>query len=317
MRVLLYEWCCSGGLSGRRSDDDSESLAREGRMMLEALAADAARDPSLEVTVLLDAAQEIRLPAAVRVREVPAGGEGDALVAAAAAHEWTLIVAPETDGLLASRVAAARAAGARVLAPPADFIAIASDKQATVNALAAGGVPVPAGRSLAPGDPVPIGFHMPAFRKARASTGCDGAWIIRDRHVAPATIATRLEAFVGGVPVGVSCLCGPEALAVLPPMRQRFIGGDAPRYEGSDFLDAPRLAGRAEGLARRAVTALQRAAGAAAAGWVGVDMMLGPREDGRDDRVLEVNPRLTTSFVWLAPRQVASLVRSMIDHAPP
>jgi predicted ATP-grasp superfamily ATP-dependent carboligase len=292
------------------------NIVAEGRAMLEALAADAAKDAALDVTVLADPERPVALPRGVLEREVPAGREVESLVAAARAHDWTVIVAPETDGILASRVAAARAAGARVLAPSAAFIDIAADKQATVNALAVAGVPVPAGRTLAPGEPVPVGFRMPAVRKDRASVGCDGVQIVRDSNVAPAAKSARLEAFVAGTPVGVSCVCGPEEVIVLPPMRQRFTTGDAPRYTGSDLLADPGLARRAEGLARRAVAAVDRAAGGhGASGWVGVDMILGVRDDGRADRVLEVNPRLTTSFVALAARSGTSIVRTMLALA--
>jgi tyramine---L-glutamate ligase len=316
MRMLLYEWCCSGGLAGREPSECIEGVMREGRAMLEALAADAAQDEALDVTVLVDPERPVTLPRGVLGREVPAGTEMEALVAAAREHDWTVIVAPETDGILASRVAAARTAGARVLAPSAAFINIASDKQATVTALATAGVPVPAGRSLAPGQPVPVGFHLPAVRKDRASVGCDGVQIVRDVRVAPAARAARLEAFVAGAPVGVSCLCGPGRIIVLPPMRQRFTGGDAPRYVGSELLDDLKLARRADDLARRSVAAVNRAAGdGGAAGWVGVDMILGLRDDGRADRVLEINPRVTTSFVALAARSGTSLVQTMLARA--
>lgn len=321
MRVLLYEWCCSGGLAGHAEGDGFECIAREGRMMLEALAADAAKDRSLDITVLVNTTRPVDVPPGTHVCEVPAGSEIERLVAAAAAADWTLIVAPETDGVLASRVAAARAAGGMVLAPNAAFIGIASDKQATVDALAAAGVPVPAGRSLAPGEPLPTSFHLPAIRKARASVGCDGMQIIPDGEVAPASMATRLEAFIPGMPVGVSCLCGPDGVELLPPMRQRFTAGARPRYVGSDPLDDEPLAARALTLARRAVEAVMRRAAPAAGhappalGWVGVDMILGLRDDGRSDRVLEVNPRVTTSFVGLASLFSNSLVRAMIDAA--
>jgi predicted ATP-grasp superfamily ATP-dependent carboligase len=64
------------------------------------------------------------------------------------------------------------------------------------------------------------------------------------------------------------------------------------------------------------VAGIERAAGGeAAAGWIGVDLMLGERADGRDDRVLEVNPRITTSFVGHAAGLSGSLVRAMLDAA--
>lgn len=285
-------------------------------MMLEALAADASKDPSLEVTVLVDAARPIDLPKGTHAVPVPAGREVEMLLAAAHGAAWTLIVAPESEGILAERARAVRSAGGRVLGCDEAFIAIAADKQATVQALAASGVPVPAGRGMAAGEAVPAGFRLPAVRKARDGAGGDGLTIIEDAAIAPSSRPSRLEAFVSGVPVGVSCLCGPSGIEPLPPMRQRFSQAACPRYLGSEILDDASLAARAAGLAHRAVAAVMTAAGGiAAAGWVGVDMMLGDREDGREDRVLEVNPRLTTSFVWLAPRSPSSLVRSMIDRA--
>jgi tyramine---L-glutamate ligase len=295
-----------------------EELFAEGRMMLEALAADAAQDAGLDVTVLVDAERNVELPAGTHVEKVAPGEELDALVAAARQTDWSLLVAPETDGILADRVARVRKAGGRLLAPSAGFVAIAADKQATIDALAAAGVPVPAGRLLPAGERVPTGFHLPAARKAKASAGCDGLQIIHNRHAAAATVATRLEAFVPGTPVGVSCLCGGGDLEILPPLRQRFTDGDRPRYLGSEPLAGDSCAARAAHLARRSVIALEHAAaGDPALGWVGVDMILGDRHDGRDDRVLEVNPRLTTSFVVQSRGAPASLVRSMIDRAAP
>ena len=43
--------------------------------------------------------------------------------------------------------------------------------------------------------------------------------------------------------------------------------------------------------------------------------VLGPHADGRGDRVLEVNPRVTTSFVGHATAAATSLVRQSIDVA--
>lgn len=286
--------------------------------MLEALAADAARDVGLDVTVLVDAEQRVDLPSTVHVATVRSGEELDALVAAATQADCSLLVAPETDGILADRVARVREAGGCPIAPGATFLTIAADKQATIDALAAAGVPVPAGRALDAGAPLPAAFHLPAVRKARAGAGCDGLEVIRTRPSPVAALATaaRLEALVPGTPVGVSCLCGGGDLEILPPLRQRFSDGDTPRALGHEPLAGEGLAARAERLARRAVAAIERAAvGELARGWVGIDMILGSRHDGRDDRVLEVNPRVTTSFAVHSRAASRSLVRSMIDRA--
>lgn len=318
MKILLYEWCCSGGLADAGAAGDFGAIVSEGRAMLEALAADAARDPTLEVTVLADPRLQLALPSPAHVRAVPPGGEIASLEAAARQADWTVIVAPETDGILRERVAAVRALGARALNASTAFIEIAADKQATAQALAAAGVPVPPGRSLAAHEGIPPGFRLPAVRKLRDGVGGDGFAVVTAADHAADPRPTRLEPFVEGIPVGVSCLGGSRGVAVLPPMRQRFSAGLPPRFLGGEPLEPAALAARATGLAARAIAAVARAAGegvGAARGWLGVDMILGGRDDGRADRVLEVNPRLTTSFVGFAAAAPRSLVRGWIDAA--
>ena len=307
MRVAVYEWCCSGGLAGSHP-----SIEAEGRLMLEAIARDAARRPSLEIVVLVAAGRRVELPPQARVVRVTPEEDIACLVHEARLADWTLVVAPETDWILRDRVRAVRAAGGRVLAPSDRTIEVSSDKQATIDRLAAHGIPVPAGRSIAVGETIPDGFSLPAVCKARFGCGGDGLRVVRSRHesIPPATVASRLELLVAGRPAGVSCLCGPRSTVVLPVMRQRFSGGDAPRYLGSEPLADPQAASRAAALAVRSASAID-----ADAGWLGVDMILGDHPDGRDDRVLEVNPRPTTSIVGLSGLFASSLVAAMIEAA--
>jgi predicted ATP-grasp superfamily ATP-dependent carboligase len=319
MRILVYEWCCSGGLAGseRVRDESIDGLHAEGLAMFRAVLGDARRDPRLEVTAVIDAARPVPIPAGVRSRLVPAGADLATLVAEAARAEMTIVVAPETAGLLACRVAAVREAGGNVLASDAAFIEVAADKQATVQALAAAGVPVPAGRFLPAGAAWPAEFARPAVRKPCDGAGGEALIVVRPdaRPPAPADRATRLEVLAAGLPVGVSCLCGPGGAVPLVPLRQRFAAGPGSPYVGGEPLADEDLARRAAALAVRAIAAVERATGGRARGWVGVDMILGRPADGRGDRVLEVNPRLTTSFVGHAAGAATSLVRQLIDVA--
>ena len=252
MRIVVYEWCCSGGLAGPDADVGgaaSAGLHAEGRGMFTALLRDALRERRFEVTALVDASRPLVLPAGARPCAVPVGGEVGALAAAAAAADLALVVAPETAGVLGRRVAAARTAGAVVAAPDAAFITLAADKQATITALAAAGLPVPAGRVLAAGAAWPEAFVRPAVRKPLDGAG--GAGFVTVPHGGPPPAAvperTRIEARVEGVPVGVSCLCGPGAIVPLPPLRQRFGGADAARYLGGEPLADRVASGRATG----------------------------------------------------------------------
>lgn len=323
MRVVIYEWCCSGGLAGPDAaavvgdDADAEPLAREGRAMFRALAADAVRDGGLQVAALVDATLPIELPAAVERIVVQPGDEVASLVATARLADAVIAVAPETAAVLASRVSAVRAAGGRPIAAGDRFISLAADKQATIDTLAAAGVPVPAGRSLAAGEAWPRPFMRPSVRKARASAGCDGFLVVRrtDPPPCPVPMPTRIEAWCAGTPVGVSCLVGPRGVVPVAALRQRFSPSSPVAYVGGDLLAGVAERSRAEALARRAIEALLRRDCQPTAGWIGVDMILGAQGDGLDDRVLEVNPRLTTSFVGLATHARSSLVRAMLDVA--
>jgi hypothetical protein len=327
MRVVLYEWCCSGGLWGPDALDvvggegvfeGSAGLVAEGRAMVMALLKDGIRSPDLQLELLLDAhlpAVGVDLPVGVKVTRVARGNDGGALVRAAAAADWTVIVAPETGGALAARVASARSAGARVAAPAAAFIDVAGNKQATALTLAGAGVPVPAGRILLSGEPLPEEFIRPAVVKALSSCGGDGVMLLpRGADLPPAPVPRRIEAAVAGTPVGVSCLCGPAGVFPLPPVRHHFSAGPTPRFLGGDIGLRPHLARRASSLAGRAVRGIADAT-QPPCGWVGIDMILGEREDGADDRVLEVNPRLTTSFVGLAKLGATSLLEAMLSVA--
>ena len=47
-------------------------------------------------------------------------------------------------------------------------------------------------------------------------------------------------------------------------------------------------------------------------GYVGIDLILGPSLDGKDDRVIEINPRLTTSYIGLRAATDDNLAEAML-----
>ena len=326
MRLLLYEWCCSGGLQGPDAaavagDAAPTGLTAEGRLMLEAIAADAARLPGCDVTLLIDsllpAPARPGLPAGGSCREVAPGEELAALLAAAEAADAVILVAPETAGVLTDRLACLETAGLadRVIGGPVGFARAAADKQTTCDKLAAAGVPVPAGQSLGADAELPAGFRLPAILKARDSAGCDGLLkIATAADYRSPTGPARLESLAAGTAASLACLCGPGGVVPLLPLEQLFTDGRQPAFRGLRPLAAA-LRPRAQQLAVRAIEALARATGGRPRGWVGVDMIMGPRADGRADRVIEINPRLTTSFVGLSRGQPGGLVGPLLEQA--
>ncbi len=232
--------------------------------------------------------------------------------------DWTLVVAPEFDDLLGSRCRLVESSGGRLLGPSSSFVALAADKQRTAEHLTAAGVRVPEGISFAAGDSVPdtfsFPFLFPAVIKPRFGAGSEGV-----RHVALASevrgvgqclAPTRVERFCAGLAASVAFLCGPNNRHSLPPCRQRLSDDGEFRYLGGATPLAPELSRRATALASLAVAALP-----SAAGYLGVDLVLGDNPDGRDDVVIEVNPRLTTSYVGLRALALENLAAAMLTVA--
>ena len=313
MRIFLYEFVTGGGWFSASHEAPPDSLLAEGHAMLSALAADFAAIENTTVDVL----QETRLPPisllGVNVHPVSrAAAELGALEEFAAAADWTVLIAPEFDGHLHSRTRAVERAGGRLLSPSSQVVSLASDKHLTAEYLSRRGLPVPRGLALDPGELLPQDFAYPAVLKPRDGAGSLGIeWIAAkpDNRVA-GQVPARLESYCPGTATSVACLCGPDRIVPLEPCLQR-LGGDGDfTYLGGSLPIGPNLAGRARRLAVRAVRTLP-----SPLGYIGVDLVLGADPAGSGDVVVEINPRLTTSYVGLRALSRGNLTAAMIAVA--
>lgn len=291
--------------------------------MVRAVAEDFARLPDVQVAVLRDRRLEgLSIPGHV-IRDVDnSPQQRDAFAELAATSDWTLVIAPEFSHHLLKRCWQVEAIGGRLLGSGPAMVELASDKHRTAEHLAAAGVPVPEGRLVKTGEPLPADFVYPAVLKPCLGAGSQGVRLVpapegsvavgerRDRAAgaeqsdAP---VVRLERFCPGQAASVALLCGPAGLFPLVPCTQRLSADGIFAYQGGALpLPAP-LAARAVALGLRAAAALPDPRG-----YLGVDLVLGPDPLGRDDRVIEVNPRLTTSYVGLRVASEANLAAAML-----
>jgi predicted ATP-grasp superfamily ATP-dependent carboligase len=304
MRIFVYEFVTGGGWSAVFDHPPPSSLATEGRAMRDALRADLEATGSIDVLTLDD-----RLP------------ERDAFEQAARRADATVIIAPEFDEILATRHRWAAAVGARVLGCGLKTIELAADKQRSAEHLARHGLNVPEGRFLAAGQPLPRDFAYPAVLKPVDGAGSLGIrWIGGpDDLVAtpPAGRGWRLERFCPGLAASVALLCGPHHVEALPACQQflagaaaaqasppQFLAGEAAApapfaYRGGQLPLPPPLDARARRLGREVARALFRGTPDGPLGWLGIDLVLGSDPGGADDVVIEINPRLTTSYLGL------------------
>lgn len=309
MRILIHEFVTGGGWHSVEREAPSGSLLAEGAAMLAALATDFAETVGCEVAVLRD----VRLSApslhGVTLHKVAsAAAEREQLKRLSSQADWTVLIAPEFDGHLLERVQLVEQAGGRLLSPNSSVVALAADKHATAQHLAAAGVPVPRGRALAAGQILPTDFSYPAVLKPRDGAGSLGVRLLPSAERGLAAVPSRLEAFCPGKAASVACLCGPRGIVPLMPCEQ-LLAADF-TYQGGSLPIDPPLAERARALAVYAVSTLSEPRG-----YVGVDLVLGADPTGGQDFVIEINPRLTTSYVGLRRLSCVNLAGQMIAVA--
>jgi len=116
-----------------------------------------------------------------------------------------------------------------------------------------------------------------------------------------------LTPLLEGQAASVLCLAGAGSILALEPCRQRLSEDGSFRYQGGSFpLSNEELSERARTLALAALASFQ-----APAGFIGVDLVLG--EHREEDRVIEINPRPTTSYCALRRRSPVNLAGLSLD----
>jgi predicted ATP-grasp superfamily ATP-dependent carboligase len=319
--ILIYEYTCSGGLLTDEHTYDAASLMGEGWAMLAALATDLAKVPGLQVQVLAD---HRGLPGPMPDCElipVHSPTEERALLSQLTTRaDWTIIIAPETDGALYDRAQWVEAACGRLLGAASPLVSLLGNKHRTAEHLRAHGVPCPSGTDWRPG-----GFNSrlssPLVVKPLDGAGSQSTYLLNDQHTLDTLLAHlsdhhgrqrswRIEAFRSGVAASVLALCGPAGVFLLPPCYQRINFGKTITYHGGAYPIRRGFIFRAECYVRRALESLPKPIG-----FIGIDMVLGEDPDGRDDSIIEINPRLTTSYVGLREASRTNLAKAMLDVA--
>jgi predicted ATP-grasp superfamily ATP-dependent carboligase len=308
MHVFLYEWATGGGLV-EESGALPASLLREGAAMLGALAADFARIPGCRVTALRDPrVLQLVMPGCELIDVLDRWSHGEEFERLAGIADATILIAPEFDAILLNAARTVTASGGKLASPSPALIQVAADKHRTCELLRAAGVPTPPGMLLAPEDSLPHDFTYPAVIKPVDGAGSQDTYLISSPRDTPPAYAwpRRLERYMPGMPASVAVLCSAAGPVPLLPCKQRITEDGRFQYRGGELPLAAGLSERATALAERAIAALPPTIG-----YVGVDMVLGHDPHGDEDVVIEVNPRLTTSYVGLRAAAKANLAEAM------
>ncbi len=217
-----------------------------------------------------------------------------------ATADHVLMIAPETDACLLSCLNWVNASNHKLISPDAAFVELTSSKNSTFEYLQANGFhSFPREICL-----ISNSQHddQPMVIKPISGAGSEGVELISNlSSCSPELLengAYRLEAFVAGTHVSVSVICRPEGNLLLPPTRQVFDREPFGKYVGAEFPVEPSIAARASRLAERVMQALPKTKG-----YLGIDIVIS--NDGpAGDCVIEINPRLTMSYLTL--RQICN-----------
>jgi predicted ATP-grasp superfamily ATP-dependent carboligase len=115
------------------------------------------------------------------------------------------------------------------------------------------------------------------------------------------------QQFVPGTPASVAFLVGPGQCLPLMPATQNLSEDGRFHYLGGQTLAVP-LRDRAVRLARSAIAGIS-----GLQGYVGVDLVLGAATDGSEDYAIEINPRLTTSYLGSRELCCNNLAQAWLD----
>jgi len=302
LRILLYEYVTGGGWWEQSPLAPSGSLLAEGEAMARSLATDL-----LELQHQVVMLRDTRLPTAgsseISHWSVDSAACQKAVFQQAAAQcDSAIIIAPEFEDRLLERCHWAESQGVSLLSPNASFVAIAADKWESAQRLQHGGAAVPRTAMFDAAIPCWESFPGPVVVKPRYGAGSQAVQLLRteaDRRRFETVAASSktewlVQSYCPGEPASVVTLCGPVPAHryLTPALRQ--VQGDQFEYLGSEGPLPTDLQDRTARLVEAALAALPPTRG-----YIGWDIVLGDDSNGCKDVVIEVNPRLTTSFVAL------------------
>lgn len=295
MTILVFEFMVGGGVADQHPlDDHLKVFFEQGHSMLKAVCEDLS-SLGHRLIVPVDVKVQHSLPASVSVKNVATEGELDsALTAAANEAQHILLIAPESDGCLEHFADLLSPWAERFLSPDLEFIRLTANKWKCHQWLSQRDVPCPE-TVMVTGEETPSlsDSFFPCVAKPVDGAGSEGVRLIESRKdLSSVEAPILLQKFVSGTPASVSVIVSGEEIHFLEPGRQVFDNDPFGIHLRTEYPLERSLKERALKLAQMTLTALPKTQG-----YFGIDMVLA--DDPNNDVVIEINPRLTTSWVWL------------------
>ncbi|MEM6979947.1 MAG: ATP-grasp domain-containing protein [Planctomycetota bacterium] len=328
--VFVGEYLCGGGLRDVSLKSLPETLLAEGQSMWSTLVSDVAEfaDVITPVDMRFDlkGIDPERSSAVTKVPIEAGGNLWQNWIDLASSCQHVLVVAPESDGVLARGVSMMRGAGIDVMVPGGESLRLASDKRLTARHLRTEGIASPVTIDDKWLRRSPMAAAMKFVIKPADGCGTTDVRVINDLREAIdlAEPGEIVQEFWNGRPASILIIASPPpagsssaSVCLLPAVWQTVAGLPNPRepamqtypatlsYDGGQGPVDPESQRRIQTLALRVLESLP----GSLAGFIGIDVVLG--EDSNHDAVIEINPRLTTSYVGVRQMVGENLARRL------
>lgn len=220
--------------------------------------------------------------------------------------DYSLIIAPEFDGLLLQKARTVLEAGGKLLGPSPAAIELCSDKWKLYEHWRSRGVATPDTFLQPPVDEAEPTEFLSKHRYGAGSLGIAKLQTWDDVNWNTETLCQRI---VAGTAASVVLILFRDGSSILcPPSLQHLSSDGFFQYRGGTILGGNEFSARVQRIALNAVRGIE-----GLVGYVGVDVVLGETTDW----AIEINPRITTSYLGLRKVSDGNLLEAMLSSAAP
>ena len=309
MKLLIFEFITGGGFS---QQELPKSLLNEGRLMLDALIADLICIESLDLTLLLDwRCQHIVFPDKINIIWVSKTQNIDDLLPNLI-DDVDLVwpIAPEIDQALTKISIWVESKGKRLVNSSSKAVEICSDKLLTIQTLHNNGLPVVTSTQL---DRFVKTMAGEWVIKPKDGAGCLDSYFITNQHEFDRALSLIsqpenyiIQPYRQGESLSLSCLFKDGKAELICCNRQQVsINKGVFELKACEVNISTNQLERYQKLIDKAAQSIS-----GLWGYVGIDLI---QPDNSDPLILEINPRLTTSYVGIYPATGINIGRAVID----
>lgn len=311
LKILIHEYFTGGGWDG---PEIPSGIASEGLAMLSSVLTDFKKWGAAEIHTTLDKRLSSLVLQSDRINNINPDKYWHEIEKLAQQHNFALIIAPETKGALARLCKIMEDNSVCLLGSGSGSIITAGDKWECHRLFEKGGLPVPetvrACVETAVKSAIKMGF--PLVIKPVDRAGCEGVNLVSDSGSLEAVIRHNpvymdgllLQRFIAGEHISISMLVSGHDVAFLSLNRQFIRTGIPFEYEGGEVMAPSLIDDDTRDIVCRAINMIP-----GLKGYVGMDLVM----TDRGCSIIEINPRLTTSYVGLRRAININLAGSIWD----